>query len=112
MCTGFIVLHGEFHGKHFERLETQKDHYLIKPTIDETFKPGGCSTISDHKDNIHWFKALSDTGFVFNLHFNGYDPTIKEASGRLYVDPEGEKLQGGLIKAKKMTSAECHKKYG
>ena len=42
----------------------------------------------------------------------GYDKTIKETSGRLYLDPEGEKLSGGLIKAPKMTSAECHKKYG
>jgi len=42
----------------------------------------------------------------------GYDKTIKESSGRLYVDPNGEKLAGGLVKAPKMTSAECHKKYG
>jgi hypothetical protein len=28
------------------------------------------------------------------------------------LDPAGEKLAGGLVKAPKMTSAECHKKYG
>ena len=37
---------------------------------------------------------------------------IKLSSGRLYLDPDGEKVKGGLIRAKKMTSAECHKKYG
>ena len=42
----------------------------------------------------------------------GYDKTIKESSGRLYLDVEGEKLAGGLVKAPKMTSADCHKKYG
>ena len=42
----------------------------------------------------------------------GYDKTIKESSGRLYLDPQGEKLSGGLVKAPKMTSTECHKKYG
>jgi hypothetical protein len=112
MCTGFIILRGEFHGRHYERLETLSDGYIIKPTIDETFKEGGVSTISDHKDNVHWFTALSDSGFVFNLHFTGYDPTITGSSGRLYLDPEGEKLSEGRIKAKKMNSAECHKKYG
>ncbi len=112
MCTGFIVLRGTFRGRHYDRLETKPDHYIIKPTIDQEFKAGGLSTISDHKDNIHWFACQSDTGFIFNAHFNGYDPTIKEGSGRLYLDPEGEKLQGGLIKAMKMTSSECHKKYG
>jgi hypothetical protein len=112
MCTGFIVLRGDFHGRHYDKLETHKDHYIIKPTIDRTFKPGELSTISDHKDNVHWFQCGSPTGFIFNVHVVGYDPEIKEPSGRLYLDAEGEKLSGGLIKAKKMSSSECHKKYG
>jgi hypothetical protein len=112
MCTGFIVLKGDFRGRHYDRVETFADHYLIRPTIDRAFKPGELSTISDHKDNVHWFQAESATGFIFNVHIIGYDPDIKESSGRLYLDPEGEKMAGGLVKAKKMTSAECHKKYG
>jgi hypothetical protein len=112
MCTGFIVLRGTFRGRHYDRLETHKDHYVIKPTIDRTFERGEASTISDHKDNIHWFHCTSDTGYIFNAHVIGYDPKITEPSGRLYLDPEGEKLSGGQIKAAKMTSAECHKKYG
>jgi hypothetical protein len=112
MCTGFIVLRGAFRGRHYDRLESKPDHYIIKPTIDQEFKDGGMSTISDHKDNIHWFTCQSETGFIFNAHIIGYDSTITTPSGRLYLDPEGDKLQGGLIKAKKMTSAECHKKYG
>lgn len=112
MCTGFIILKGEWHGRHYDRIETKADHYVIKPTIDKKFKPGELSTISDHKDNIHWFEATSETAFIFNVHVIGYDKTIKESSGRLYLDPNGEKLAGGLVKAPKMTSAECHKKYG
>jgi hypothetical protein len=112
MCTGFIVLKGNFHGRHWDKVETHADHYLIKPTIDRQFKPGELSTISDHKDNIHWFQALSEPGFVFNVHVIGYDPTFQGSSGRLYLDPEGEKVAGGLIKAKKMTVSECHQKYG
>jgi len=112
MCTGFIVLKGNWHGKHYDRVETLTDHYIIKPTIDRDFAPGELSTISDHKDNIHWFKSDSDVAFIFNVHIIGYDPKIKEASGRLYLDPEGEKLAGGLIKAPKLSSTDCHKKYG
>jgi len=112
MCTGFIVLRGDFEGRHYDRVETQKDFYLIKPTIDRAFKPGELSTISDHKDNVHWFKCVSETGFIFNVHVTDYDKTLTGGSGRLYLDPEGEKVSGGLIKAKKMTSSECHKKYG
>ena len=112
MCTGFIVLKGTFRGRHYDRLETQADHYLIRPTSDREFKPGDLSTISDHKDNIHWFQALSEPGFVFNIHVIGYDPGIRDSSGRLYLDPDGEKVSGDLIRAKKMSSSECHRKYG
>jgi hypothetical protein len=112
MATGFIVLRGDFVGKHYERVEDLDDHYLIKPTIDRVFKPGECSTISDHKDNVHWFKADSDTGFIFNVHVMGYNPDNPKPAARVYVDPDGEKVAGGLIKAKVISSAECHKKYG
>jgi hypothetical protein len=112
MCTGFIVLRGNFVGKHYDRVEDNDDHYLIRPTIDRTFKPGECSTVSDHKDNVHWFQADSETGFIFNIHIMGYNPETKRPTGRVYVDPDGEKVAGGLIKAMKISSAECHKKYG
>ncbi len=111
MCTGFIILRGDFAGKHYDRVEDHAGHYLIKPTLDRVFKPGEFSTVSDHKDNVHWFKATSDVGFIFNLHVIGYDPAIK-STGRVYLDPDGEKIKGGLIVAKKMSSEECHKKYG
>jgi hypothetical protein len=112
MCTGFIVLRGEFQGKHYDRVEDHPDHYLIKPTIDRKFQPGESSTISDHKDNVHWFQAKSDTGFIFNIHVMGYNKESNKTPARVYVDPQGEKVKGGLIQAKKMSSAECHKKYG
>jgi len=112
MATGFIVLRGNFTGKHYDRVEDNKDHYLIKPTIDRTFTPGECSTVSDHKDNVHWFRADSETGFIFNIHVMGYNPESTKVAARVYVDPEGEKVAGGLIKAMKISSAECHKKYG
>ena len=85
---------------------------VCKVDIDKNFKPGELSTISDHKDNIHWFEAVSETAYIFNVHVTDYDKNIKESSGRLYLDVEGEKLSGGMIKAPKMSSAECHKKYG
>jgi hypothetical protein len=112
MCTGFIILQGEFQGRHYDRVEDNKDHYLIRPTIDRAFKPGECSTISDHKDNVHWFKATSETGFIFNVHVMGYNPENTNTSARVYVDPEGQKVAGGLVVAKKISSAEAHKKYG
>ena len=112
MSTGFIILRGNFAGKHYDRLEDHKDYYLIKPTVDRTFKPAEFSTISDHKDNVHWFKAESEPACIFNVHVMGYNLENPKTPARVYVDPEGEKTAGGLIVARKMTSEECHKKYG
>ena len=112
MATGFLVLRGTWVGRHYDRVEDNADHYLIRPTIDRAFKPGECSTISDHKDNVHWFKATSETGFIFNVHVIGYNPENTNTTARVYVDPEGEKVAGGLTVAKKISSAEAHKKYG
>jgi hypothetical protein len=112
MCTGFIVLRGDWHGRHYDRVADNKDHYLIRPTLDRKFKPGECSTISDHKDNVHWFVAETEGAFIFNIHVMNYNPENKKNAARVYVDPQGEKTSGGLILAKKISSAECHKKYG
>jgi hypothetical protein len=112
MATGFIVLRGDWLGRHYDRVEDNADHYLIKPTIDRRFKLGECSTISDHKDNVHWFKAESETAFIFNMHVMGYNQESMKNAARVYVDPEGARTAGGLIVARKISSAECHKKYG
>lgn len=111
MATAFLVLQGEFHGRHYDRLEDHKDHMIVKPTIDGKFKPGEYSTISDYKDNVHWFKTLSKTGYIFNIHVLNVDPKVRK-SGRVYIDPHGEKLSGGRIKAPKLKAAEAFKKYG
>ena len=112
MATGFIVLKGDFRGRHYDRVEDHKDHYIVKPTIDRTFKPGEFSTVSDHKDNVHWFTAESETGFIFNVHVNNTDPTNQHGPGRVYVDPMGEKLSGGLIKAPKVSYGRVNQLYG
>lgn len=111
MATAFLVLRGQFEGRHYDRLEDHRDFFIIKPTIDRSFAVGDCSTVSDHKDNIHWFKATSETAYIFNIHVLNVDPEIKR-SGRVYLDPFGEALSGGRIKAKRLKSAEAYRKFG
>ena len=112
MATAFLVLRGDFRGRHYERLADEgTEHMIIKPSIDRSFTSGEYSTVSDHKDNVHWFKATSETGFIFNIHVLGVTPGAKR-SGRIYVDPNGEKLKGGLIRARKIAYKEAHDLYG
>ena len=112
MTTAFLILDGEFRGRHYDRLEDEKEHYIIKPTIDRKFVASECSTISDYKDNIHWFEATSDRGFIFNIHVNDVRPGSSLPTGRVYLDPNGEKLKDGLIRAKKISYKEVNELYG
>ena len=112
MCSGFLIIKGAWRGRHYERLETHEDHCVVLPTIDAAFVAGDVSTVSDHRDNVHWFVAESDAAFIFNVHVAGYDPEITEKPGRLYLDPHGEALGGGRIRAPRMTLAESRAKFG
>jgi hypothetical protein len=110
MATAFLVLQGEFEGRHYDRLEDEDKHFIIKPTIDSSFTAGDYSTVSDHKDNIHWFKATSETGYIFNIHV--LNVVAGKGSGRVYLDPQGELISGGRIRARKLRAAEAYKLYG
>lgn len=109
MATAFLILKGDFHGRHYDRLEDNQEHMIISPTIDRPFGPGGYSTISDYKDNVHWFEALADDAFIYNIHVLSIKPG---RSGRVYIDPNGEKLSGNRIKARKIGYGEAEKLYG
>lgn len=112
MATAFLILKGDMRGRLFDRLKDEEKHILIKPTVDRPFKAGETSSISDDKDNVHWFQALSETAFIFNIHVLEVRPGSGESTGRVYLDPNGEKLAGGLIRAKRLEHKQAHEIYG
>lgn len=112
MATAFLILQGDLHGRHYDRVEDEKQHIIIRPTIDRSFKPGEYSTVSDYKDNIHWFKANSDVAYIFNIHVNDTRPKSDTQTGRVYLNPNGEPLNGGLVRAPRIGYAESHKMFG
>jgi hypothetical protein len=112
MATAFLILKGDLRGRHYDRLQDEPGHMIIKPTIDRQFSPGECSTISDYKDNIHWFQATSAQAFIFNLHVLDVNPDPKQPTGRVYVDPNGESLAGGLTRARRIGYKEANQLYG
>jgi hypothetical protein len=112
MTTAFLILKGDLRGRHYDRLEDQPEHMIIRPTIDRKFTVGECSTVSDYKDNVHWFQAASDTAFIFNIHVMDVRPGAGAATGRVYVDPNGEQLAGGLIRAKLVDYKTVNQLYG
>ena len=112
MASMHMILDGQAQGWLFERVSDESQHLIIKPTKDKVLGVGELSTISDQKDNIHWFKALTPTVFMFNIGVFGINPKT-DFTGRDYVDPTGgEKLKDGLIRARRLDVKEAYKLYG
>lgn len=110
MASAHLVLKGKFALRHFEKVEEQRNHLLIRPTIDKTAEAGSSSSISDEKNNIHWFVATTETAFTFDvimLDLNGKKHDIHNLDIR-----DGEKISDGLIRARKIDVETGLKKYG
>jgi hypothetical protein len=112
MVSMHMVLEGEVHARHYERHGGDDSFMIIEPALDKTFARGELSTVSDERNNIHWFKAVSAPVFMFNVAVFGLDGT-KNFSGRDYIDPLGaEKLGDGRLRARRIAYEEALKLYG
>ena len=112
MTSMHMMLKGQAHGWQFERVSDEAQYVTIKPTNDKVLQVGAVTTVSDQRDNIHWFKALSEPVFMFNIGVFRLNPS-NDFSGRDYVDPlGGEKLKDGLIRARRLEVKEAYKLYG
>lgn len=109
--TSFLVLQGEFHGRNFEGHDDGHD-VILTPTIDAVFRPGGHSSISDQKDNAHWFTAVSETAFLFDLAIINLHTQPSAGNGRVYLDLRGGDLGDGRICAKRTDGDTCYAIYG
>jgi hypothetical protein len=67
MASAHLILKGEMHLRNYEKMETEEKHLIIQPTVDKTIKLGESSSISDDKNNIHWFIAHTETAFTFDV---------------------------------------------
>lgn len=67
MASAHLILKGEMHLRNYEKIRQEGKHLVIQPTIDKIVKRGESSSISDEKDNVHWFIADSDTAFTFDV---------------------------------------------
>jgi hypothetical protein len=113
MTSMHLLIGGEMHAWHFDRLADEPGHLIINPTLDRALAQGEASTTSDDKNNIHWFKATSDVAFSFNIAVYDINPKVKFSGRQFYLDPKGgEKLSDGSLRVRHLTSQEAHSLYG
>jgi len=113
MVSAHLVLKGEFRVRHFDRIEEQSAHWVIRQTIDRISKPGDETSISEKKDNIHWLKNVGgEKAFTLDVVVAGLDPKLDFSFKQTFLDPTGgEKLKDGLIRARKISYEEAVKLY-
>jgi hypothetical protein len=113
MTSMHMLISGQIHAWHFDRLADEPGHLIIHPTLDRALAMGEASTTSDDKDNVHWFKATSDVAFTFNLAVYDINSAVKFSGRQFYLDPvRGEKLGDGSLRVRHLTDDEAHKLYG
>lgn len=67
MTSAHLILKGKMHLRHYDKIRTENKHMIIKPSVDTTLQLGQYSSISDDKDNVHWFIANTPTAFTFDV---------------------------------------------
>lgn len=112
MATLHMTLAGQARVRHFDRLESTGSHMLIRPSSDVVAGPGNVTSVSDERHNIHWFQALSEQVFMFNVGV--YQVAPQQPFGeRDYVDPlGGVEVGGGAIRAPRLDRVAAYAKYG
>lgn len=113
IVSAFVVLRGRVRGRLFDRLREAPDAFVIAATDDRALAPGDAAASSDAVDNVHWFTALEDDTLLFNVSATVPDALRRERgpTGRLYLDPDGEVLPGGAIRAPRVSVATLRRKY-
>jgi hypothetical protein len=112
MLTAHILLEGKVHGRTYDRVADEKKHLQIQPVADREFGPGEITTISDAKENVHWFIAASEPVYIFNTYVLDVRSRSDLARGMVFLDPEGEALGGGVIRARRLDMSAAFRKFG
>lgn len=113
MVSMHMVLKGDVHVRHYDRIHEEDHQVVLKPTIDRVSSAGAATTISEHRDNVHWLKNTGrGKAFTLDVVVSGLDPDLGYQYKQFYVDPAGaEKIGGGMLRARKLSNEEAEGLY-
>jgi len=112
MASMHMMIKGRSQSWQYERVSDEGQYLTIRPTSEKVLAIGAVTTVSDLRNNIHWFKALSEPVFMFNIGVFRINPS-ESFNGRDCIDPlGGEKLRDGLIRARRIELKEAYELYG
>lgn len=111
MVSHHLVLEGELHGRHYQRVRDEKDALILRPTIDRAFAPGDSSSISDRRDNVHWFVATKPS-YTLDCIVDDLDPARGFRYHIDFVDPDKATADAEGLRMPRLSLDECLRRYG
>jgi hypothetical protein len=113
MCSMHMIIQGEFDLKHYDIIHDEGSHLVVRPTIDRIARVGSNSTISEQRDNIHWFRALTDIAHTFDIVVDSLHPELDFSLKLEFLDPlAAEKAGDSALRMAKIPYEEAMRKYG
>lgn len=117
LVSAHLVLKGQIRARTFNRLEELEHSLLLEPTTDRLVGPGETVSMSDERDNVHWFEGVSALSASFDVPVGGITPEKPyrhraEGFGQLFVDPRVPARADGRIEAPIITFTESVKRFG
>lgn len=110
MASGHMVLRGQLHLRQYDKVRIEDGAMEIMPRISETIGRGKFSSISDDRNNVHWFVAVSGPAYTFDvimLDLGGFKYDIHNLDMDL-----ARKTSNGALRVPLMPVAGALKKYG
>ena len=111
MASMHLILRGQAHLRQYDRLADEPNHLVVSQSVDKLCGAGELSSISDEKNNIHWFKGISDVTYIFNASIYRVNPA-EGSVGREYLDPNrGERIKDGVMRVRRLRQNEAFRLY-
>lgn len=110
MASGHLTLDGEFRLRQYDKISKTNSSLVLNKTVDKVIKAGDFSSISDDRNNVHWFIAGNRPAYTF-------DVIMLDLKGEKYdihnLDMEAaEELADGRLEAPIMSVQNALSKYG
>jgi hypothetical protein len=103
LVTAHLILSGRLHTRTFDRVAEEPGRLFIRLTRDVHAGAGMTVSMSDDRDNVHWFVAEEGPAFTFDV---GMLPPIRRSftnlsdrDCRIYLDPSAAERADGTREA-------------
>ncbi len=116
LVCAHLTLRGNIRARTFNRLQDLERSILLQPTSDRSVGPGHTVSMSDARDNVHWFEGIADVSVTFDVPVGPITPKKKyghpaQVWSQIYLDPTVPARGDGNIDAPLISFDDAVRKF-